>query len=155
MKVIPLELPKQDTQLSKLNLNTFFQNKTKNIKVVGVYINITTTWSNSYQILDESIELFGDLPEQTQRHYIKYEEDVYKAKADKAIREYEMIKLKCDKTLYDNKQYIEICKTIDELQYCQATSELIDLISSINKSKALKNIKYKNRLNGYSTISCT
>lgn len=97
---------------------------------------------NSYNI-EKDIEKYS---KEYQKEILKYFKDKYDLKKEETIQRYKKVSEYAKKILFDDKDYIELIKVIEENYYCQATTMLHDLIELKTKGKTAKAMKYQARV---------
>jgi len=102
----------------------------------------------------EKEKLFNALDKKVQDYIIIFYKKEYEEKTKTSIEQYNKIKKQTDFIFFDDKEYQELCKVLENAYYCQATIALSDFMDKKLKSKATKNIKYSIRNQEYMNISC-
>lgn len=97
---------------------------------------------NSYNI-EKDIEKYS---KEYQKEIIQYFKEKYEIKKEETIQRYKKISSYAEKILFDDKDYLELIKVIEDNYYCQATTMLNDLIEQKTKGKTAKAMKYQARV---------
>lgn len=89
-----------------------------------------------------------------EKEIIKYFQEKYEVKKEGTIKNYEKVYKLVSFILFDDKDFVELIKVLEDSYYCQATTALNQLLDNKLKGKTAKSLKYQIRQQQFSNISC-